>query len=134
MKKLTTVISIIVSSMSFAQTAFADTSEPLCPTGTWSSLCNINANHAGGIVGAVVQFLLIIAIIICLFFLVYGGIQYITSGGDKKKIAAARGRLFAAIIGLGISLLGFFIINTVLVFFTGNGLSSLTIPKLYNGN
>ena len=129
MKKFVASLSIIVSTMSFAQTAFAD--EPLCPTGTWSSLCNINANHAGGIVGAIVQVLLIIAILICLIFLVWGGVQYITSGGDKQKVAAARGRLFAAIIGLVISLLGFFIVNTVLVFFTGNGLSSLKIPKLY---
>jgi len=135
MKKSFVIISVIALSVSFVQTAFAqNASEPLCPPGAYSSLCNINANSAGGVVGAILQVLLIFAIIACLFFLLYGGIRYITSGGDKGKVDQARGTLVAAIIGLVISLLAFFIVNLVLMFLTGKGISTMTIPKLYTGN
>jgi len=48
-----------------------------------------------------------------LFFLIWGGIQWITSGGDKTKIEAARNRLVYALIGLIIAFLAFFILNLI---------------------
>jgi hypothetical protein len=38
--------------------------------------------------------------IVALVFIIYGGIKFITSGGDQKKVAAARNTLTFAIIGL----------------------------------
>lgn len=103
----------------------------LCPNGgNFGSLCNIRVAQSGGVVGAIIQLLLVIAVVLCLFYLVYGGIRYITSGGDKAKVEQARSALVAAIVGLIISLLAFFIVGFVLYFFTGQGLSSLNIPKL----
>ncbi|HEX8932101.1 MAG TPA: hypothetical protein VF810_03025, partial [Patescibacteria group bacterium] len=56
-------------------------------------------------------------IVVGVFFLVIyitiAGIQWITAGGDKQKLSAARGRLTWAIIGLVIILSSFFIINIV---------------------
>ena len=102
----------------------------ICPKGDFSSLCNIKVDKIGNVIGTVVQVLLIIAIILCLFFLIYGGIRWITSGGDKGQIAQARATLTAAVVGLIISLLAFFILNIVLLVVTGKGLSTLTIPTL----
>lgn len=133
MKKFATIISISILFIS-SGTAYAQTSEPLCPPGSYSSLCNINVNSAGGVVGTVIQFLLIFAIIVSLFFFLYGGIRYISSGGDKGKVDQARKTLVAAIVGLVISLAAFFVVNLVLIFFTGHGITKMTIPKLYNGN
>jgi amino acid transporter len=48
-----------------------------------------------------------------LFFLIWGGISWITSGGEKEKIEEARKKIVYAIIGLVVILASFFIINTV---------------------
>jgi hypothetical protein len=102
----------------------------ICPTGTYSPLCNLKPSNAGGILSAVIQVMLIIAIISSLFFLIWGGIRYTTSGGDKGKVDQARGTLIAAIIGLIITLLAFFILNLILIFVTGTGLTTMQIPTL----
>lgn len=61
--------------------------------------------------------MLILAIVMSLIFLVLGGIQWITSGGDKAKLQAARGKLTWAIVGLIISFSAFFIISLIGYFF-----------------
>lgn len=55
-------------------------------------------------------------IIIALFVLIIGGIQWITSGGDKQKLQQARLRIIFAIIGLIVALLAFFVINLIFGF------------------
>lgn len=37
-----------------------------------------------------------------ILYLVWGGIEYLTSGGDKGKIADAQGKITSSLIGLGI--------------------------------
>jgi len=134
MKKAIVSISVfIASTLTSAGTVFAQVqpvSEPLCPPGNFAGLCNLKIDSASGIVGVILQTLMIIAILVSLFFLIYGGIRYITSGGDKGKIDQARGTLVAALVGLVISLVAFFIVNLVLIFFTGKGISSISVPTL----
>ena len=60
-----------------------------------------------------ITILFIVAIILTLFFLIWGGISWITSAGDKTKIEGARKRLTYAVIGLVVVLLAFMIINIV---------------------
>lgn len=57
--------------------------------------------------------LLIGAVILALFFFIWGGIQWITSGGDKTKVQNARNRMIYSIIGLLIAFLSFFIVNLI---------------------
>jgi hypothetical protein len=109
--------------------AVPDAHAAMCPP-SFSSLCNLTTDKIGSIVGVVIEVLIIIAIILALIFLILGGVKYITSGGDKGGIDAARGQLIAAIIGLVIALTAFFIINSVLHVFTGLGLNTFTIPTL----
>lgn len=61
--------------------------------------------------------LTVAAVILALFFLVSGGIDWITSGGDKQKIASARQKITFSIIGLVLVFLAFFIINIIYGFF-----------------
>ena len=42
----------------------------------------------------------VIAIILVFFYLIWGGIQWITSGGEKGKTEEARNKITAAVIGL----------------------------------
>ena len=64
-----------------------------------------------------VTLLFVFAILLTLFFLVYGGIRWIISGGDKTGVENARKTITYAILGLVISFLAFFIINLIGTFF-----------------
>lgn len=67
--------------------------------------------------------LLIIVIILSLIFIVLGAIQWITSGGDKTKLQAARGKITWAVGGMIISFISFFIVTMIGYFFNVNLLS-----------
>jgi len=55
-------------------------------------------------IGSLISNLLTVAMVlsglIVFAFLVWGGVQWITSGGDKAGVEAARNRITAALIGL----------------------------------
>lgn len=51
--------------------------------------------------------------VVALFFIIFSGFKYITSGGDPKQLEGARQTLTYAIIGLLIILFSFFIINVI---------------------
>ncbi len=65
------------------------------------------------IVQTAVLVLFISAIIISLVYLIWGGVDYIMSEGDKQRIQAARHKFIFAIIGLVVVLLAFFIVGVV---------------------
>ena len=52
--------------------------------------------------------------IIAVIMLIIGGIRYVTSGGDSKKVTDAKNTVLYAIIGLVISFLAFAIVNFVI--------------------
>lgn len=52
--------------------------------------------------------------IISVFMLIMGGLRYILSGGDSKKVTDAKNTILYAIIGLIISILSYAIVNFVL--------------------
>jgi len=86
----------------------------------------------GGQFSALIILVLIIAALIFFFMLVWGGIKYITSGGDKAQTEAARGQITAALIGLVIVFAAWAIINLVNIFF-GINILSLNIPNAQGG-
>ncbi len=69
------------------------------PEGIFNRITNI----ALGIVGA-----------ISVLMLVWGGLRYIISGGDSKKITDAKNTILYAVIGLIIAMLAYAIIRFVL--------------------
>ncbi len=105
--------------------AYAD----LCPTG-FESLCQIRIGEGSKIVWNIVSILLVLAIVLTLIYLIYGGIRWITSGGDKGKVDEARKHITAAIIGLVIALGAFIILSTVTRIFTGKGFNEFSVPTL----
>lgn len=52
--------------------------------------------------------------IISVIMLIYGGLRYITSGGDSKKVTDAKNTIMYAIIGLIIAILSYAIVNFVI--------------------
>lgn len=54
----------------------------------------------GQMISNVLNIVLIIAVILVLFYLIMGGIAWLTSGGDKGKTESARNQITAAVVGL----------------------------------
>jgi len=57
------------------------------------------------------------AIVFALLVLIYSGWLWMTSAGDKQKIASAKQRMTYALVGLIVVFLSFFIVNFVTGFF-----------------
>jgi hypothetical protein len=77
------------------------------------------------IINVGLDFAVLAAIIVCLFSLLLGGFNWITSEGDKQKVANARQRLVFSIIGLIVIFLSFMIINIIYTFFFGKAVNFL---------
>lgn len=69
------------------------------------------------VVNQIVIVILVFATILALILLLVGGIQWIVSGGDKEKIASAREKIMAALIGLLIVFLAWGIVGILRGFF-----------------
>ena len=119
-----------ISTLALALPVYAQTTVDTCPTDTgFTALCSIKASDFGPIVGKAVTILLIIAAVVSLFFLIWGGIRWVTSSGDKTKVEAARNTIISALVGLIIAFLAYFIFSVVLNFF-GLSPQTLILPKL----
>lgn len=79
------------------QNVFAQTGDP---TINIKQPTNVKIGELGSLLSAVVGALLIIAALLAFFFLILGGIQWITSGGDKAGMEAARNKITHAVVGL----------------------------------
>jgi hypothetical protein len=60
----------------------------------------IKITDVGQLISAMVGTLLIISALLAFIYLILGGIQWITSGGDKAGMEAARNKITHAIVGL----------------------------------
>lgn len=112
--------------LSSASLAYAD----LCPKGDFAPLCKLKLDNASTITGSIVTVLLIFAVIAALIFLLYGGIRWIMSAGDKSKLEAARGTITGAVIGLVVAFSAYFILNVITYLFTGSTFLNFTVPTI----
>jgi hypothetical protein len=74
------------------------------------------ADNMGSFINGVLSFVMVIAALLVLFYLIWGGIEWITSGGDKGKTESARNKITAAVIGIIILAASFAILQLVLTF------------------
>lgn len=58
------------------------------------------ATNIGSVISGLLNFVMIIAAILVFLYLIMGGIEWITSGGDKGKTESARNKITAAVVGL----------------------------------
>lgn len=118
MKKIIASLSIFVASLVIASPAFA-LALP-CPTNTgsradvrnFSTLCT-KVSKPNEVISSIITAILVVVVLIALVFLIWGGLKWVMSGGDKSKVETARNTIIGAIIGLIIAFLAFFIINFV---------------------
>lgn len=74
----------------------------------------INVIHLG------INLLIFAASLLVLFFVLWGGLKWLTSEGDKKKVEEARTTIIYSVIGLVVIILSFLIINVIGAFFKVN--------------
>jgi len=86
----------------------------------------------GQLVSALTGLAILISAILCFLYLVWGGIEWIASGGDKAAMESARNRITAAFVGLTIVLVAWAIMKMLETFFgiTVLGGSVLKIPSV----
>lgn len=87
----------------------------------------------GGVTRNAITLVFTIASISAVIMFLWGSVNWILSGGDKEKIAAARKKITAALIGLVVLALSFLILSLVGVFIGINPLKGLQIPGLGAG-
>jgi hypothetical protein len=88
-------------------------------TGFFTNLFGCTAGATGSsnvlcILRAVLMFILSIAFIVAVIFLVIGGFRYITSQGNEEGIEKAKGTITNAIIGIVVIVLAWIILTIVL--------------------
>ena len=83
----------------------------------------------GELIGKTVGAAIIIAAILAFMYLVWGGIEWISSGGDKAGMESARNKITAAFVGLVIVVAAFAVMKLVGTFF-GFDITNLSFPGL----
>lgn len=139
-----TLASLLFAPMTLAATTPIPSNTP-CPTSTTSagdSNCSVEINIVqpkgsgirsdiplGTVIGNLITIVFSISALIVLIMIIWGGLEWIFSAGDKEKIGKARDRILHAIIGLALIALAFLIARVV-----GNlvniDLINLKIPAL----
>lgn len=139
-KKLFIPISSLLAYLSVPLVAFAQTPSSVVnpclnadgtalSSGIAATLCSLGGPNIGQTVRNVIVFFVILAVVIALMYLLYGGVKWITSKGEKAEVESARNHIMAAIVGLIVVLLAVFIISIVLTAF-GLNFSNLVLPNI----
>lgn len=76
--------------------------------------CPSNLFGDSGVFRQVTNTILYVVGIIAVIMLIIGGIRYVVSGGDSKKVTDAKNTVLYAIIGLVVCFLAFAIVNFVI--------------------
>ena len=93
-----------------------------CPSG---ALGSVDVTGLGfftsfsGVFTTLLTIVFVLAAILVFGFLVMGGIEYITSGGEKSKTESARNKITSAIIGLVIIVASWALMSLIITIVTG---------------
>ncbi len=85
----------------------------------------------GTLISGAIGAAFVIAGLIVFAFLVWGGIQWMTAGGDKANLEAARGRITSALVGLAIIASAYAIVRLLEYFFGYQILGETSLPTFY---
>ena len=92
--------------------------------------CPSNLFGDAGVFRQVTNTILYIVGIIAVIMLIVGGIRYVVSGGDSKKVTDAKNTVLYAIIGLVICFLAFAIVNFVISALPSDESSSAAVSMI----
>lgn len=93
---------------------------------------NMKIDDLGKLISSLLTTAFIIAAVLTFAYLVWGGIDWLTSGGDKTKTENARNRITAALVGLAIVAASYAIMKLLETFFGISVTSGITLPTPYS--
>lgn len=76
------------------------------------------------LIPSVIGMLFVVGVILFIFMLIIGGLQWITSGGDKAAVESARSKIGSALVGVVVLFSVFAFVKLIELFF---GVNILTI-------
>lgn len=79
----------------------------------------------GELINKALRFVMVIAALLVFLYLIWGGIEWITSGGDKGKTESARNKITAAVIGLIVVAASYAILQLALTFLGVGGINQV---------
>lgn len=112
MKKALAAASTIISSLALATPALAQGVSIGIEQPEQARIVDI-----GALISALASLAIIIAGVLVFLYLIWGGIQWITSGGDKAATEKAQQRITSAVIGLAIVAASWALIRIIGTFF-----------------
>ena len=74
------------------------------------------ATNFGTMFSSILNVVMLVAAILVFAYMIWGGIEWITSGGDKGKAESARNKLTSAVIGLVIVAASYAVVTLVVQF------------------
>lgn len=123
MKKFITASTAILSLLFVSTSVYAQEI-----TITIQKPSNVRITDFGKLIGSIVGIALTLATLAAFLYLIWGGIQWITSGGDKAGVESAQHRIQAALLGLLI-VFATWALFTVVGSFLGINVFNLVIPS-----
>jgi len=128
MKKLATLINSALLTVAAASPAFAQGAG----TVGFEKPAEAKITDIGKLISSGISLVIIISGLLVFIFLVWGGIEWLTSGGDKGKVEAARNRIVSALVGLAIIAAAWALVRIIAYFFgVDAGLSTFNVPRPY---
>ena len=112
-------------------TLLAQITNPVIPGSLGSGGNEAGSAAIGSIIGAIFGLLLVGGFVAAFLYLLMGGFDWITSGGDKAKLQSSRDKITNAIIGL-IIVSSVWAIMTLVGQFVGIEFPNLPIPTVQN--
>lgn len=106
---LATIISLGFGSTTFAQSSLQQGVNAARGDGQPAVLIG-----DGGVLTTVTNVLLFVVGALAVIMIIFGGIRYVTSGGNASSVTAAKNTILYAIVGLIIAFLAFAAVNWVL--------------------
>lgn len=82
----------------------------------------------GSFVNNLARFIFILAVVLVFIYFLWGGIRWITSGGDKAQTEAARNVLTAALLGFAVIALAYALVRLIGSFFGVDIFGGFNIP------
>lgn len=87
-----------------------DMFDAVCTGNSTSAACRGSSDTVSPFVGNLINILLWAVGIVAVIMLIWGGIRYITSGGDSNKLTAAKNTIMYAVIGVAVAALSYAIV------------------------
>ncbi|MBI4281375.1 hypothetical protein HY625_00980 [Candidatus Uhrbacteria bacterium] len=106
---------VVVSPGNEAPKSFVSNLGPACLDNGNCTFCDVLKVFA-----TIMQWILSTVAGLSLFFVIYGGFDLLTSGGNSEKVDAGKKKIGGSIIGLIIVLGSYLVINAIIFMFTEN--------------